>query len=504
MSLALSETATPHYTLPKVVAVFLAKFDSKKGYEITWSKSATNINLQGLETKVLPSGVHLFDATTVYLTHKEAEATYYGLARFRKADLNAPGESNRDLVKMYSLGILTEPVAAKMWKPNEFVSLGWEHVTELDEALASFVKSDAIDSIEAVYKSLVDHGLQSLPVPKQSSSSSSHPLVQLPQVLSAVGPLIFPLFKQALLRKRVLIVNHLSQGLDSKNAIDPSLCGALTFVVALISVVPRDVHVEAPDSVLCSSPIYAVGLPDIDSDILTNTPGYIAFTSDEVMKYQQDLFDVLVTMPRADCAHCEVSEGSRSLKATFNDYTKFLRVKSFPSETIADDASSINTSNSLLSALRHGYTEDAADVPYQPQWWLKDATFPMSWLESIWLAFAWFASAGTTTRKASCELQDPTADDRSQFAHLAAIVTVFHKLAKKWFYIVDEIVAEAVDDANGHGKVTLELTNQDIVDMELDPYSQDDLDFVRQFVLLYWSSVVEEVDIGLTIHGFCC
>ena len=78
----------------------------------------------------------------------------------------------------------------------------------------------------------------------------------------------------------------------------------------------------------------------------------------------------------------------------------------------------------------------------------------------------------------------------------------FHRLTKKWFYVVEEIVAEAVEE-QGEG-ATLRLTHQDVVDMELDPYAEQDVSFIEEFVLLYWGSVVDAVEIGIGFENICC
>lgn len=68
----------------------------------------------------------------------------------------------------------------------------------------------------------------------------------------------------------------------------------------------------------------------------------------------------------------------------------------------------------------------------------------------------------------------------------------------------DDMNASLISSLTSNNKINIELTYQDLVDMELDPYSYQDLDFVRDFVLLYWGSVVDNVEIGIGFNGVCC
>ena len=61
----------------------------------------------------------------------------------------------------------------------------------------------------------------------------------------------------------------------------------------------------------------------------------------------------------------------------------------------------------------------------------------------------------------------------------------------------------STDDQPLTRRICLELTYQDVVEMELDPYSNADLEFLKQFVLLYWE-VVDSVEIGMGLNSICC
>lgn len=556
-------TASP----PKALAVFLAKFDKSEGYKLEWQKSTGDILLSGLEYKALPSGVHQYEANTIYFTHSVNETPHYGLARFRSLDLNLSASNDRDLMKLYSLGVVMEHPQSD-WKPHAFANVGWEYRDAIDDALVAFLNSEDRLVLSGLFTKLLRSG-DSLAVPNNASAGSSlsfpllnHPLFYLPVAFSAAGPLLFPLYKAALLRKRILIVNHTSQLgplLHEGTNRDFAAAASLVYLLSVISIIPNEIKKSvAPND--CSVPLYTVGLNDVDAEPnpLSDASGFVACTGDEILKYQELLYDYTVTMPASDTDASHLyssSDLSTPIKATFNDYIKFLRAFNTlpesplpPSNTAShDDASSIRTSTSFLSRMNFGVTDDAV-VLQEPLWWKNEATSPMSWSEYIWLAFAWFASAGTTSRSATeqCRVMDGDGNDgheengdendgdddamgknrmgklKSDLEELVKVVTNFHSLTKKWFYFIQEIVDEVQEELkerdHDHGhqdtgqedallgrKVSLELTHSDMVDMELDPYSAQDIEFVKEFVLLYWGDVVEDVDVGIGIGiGFCC
>lgn len=577
---------------PTPAAAFLVHFDMRQGYRLVWSRG--DLDLSGIEYKALPSGIHAHTATTVYLTHESKGRLYYGLARFRQLNGNKSGATDRSLVKMYAVGILSEPISGPHWKPAEFASGGWEHVRSLDVLLQALLKDEKPEHMEQLWASLTerkdantdihsenihsenldtkkakrDHETAK-DVSKDQSSllgldgldtlahPTDHPLAQLPAALALVGPLIFPIFKRSLLRQSVLVfvgeaergneaakdednererendresenenenegertngeINVSDNDQESESRRDyakdgsassssfllattsHSLASALVYLISLLSVVPSDVRFEPRDDshLLFSQPLYSVGLHDLDTGLFGHHKGYVACTADDILRQQRQLYDLAVVLPATSAESCNAyTSKNEPVRATFNDYAKFCRVFRQLPEKPGDDVS-IRTATSQTERL-------------EPTWWLHNATLPMSWREYVWLAFAWFASAGSTSREETdnmaWETQQETDDHQYRqqwFRQLAHVVGGFHRLTKKWFYVVEEIVAEAVEE-QGEG-ATLRLTHQDVVDMELDPYAEQDVSFIEEFVLLYWGSVVDAVEIGIGFENICC
>lgn len=556
--------------LPQVAACFLVNFDTTQGYRLAWSRADNNLDLTGVDYKGLPSGLHESENDTIFILHKQNSTLYYGVCKFFQnlADFDASDHVDRGDVKMYALGVLCTPSAlgARRGRASQFANNGWEFIDLLDSTLRQWVtREDVHDfgAFDALYEQLV---ATAAPVAKRVVEN--HPLSSLPLFLRTLGPLCFCLYKQALLRKRILF---LQQHHDSVTNFD---LGAFTYVLSLISIVPEDLNLPrltnqraaAAADKNSSVPLYSVGLQDLERGQL-GAAGTVCSSNDSILMYQRNVCDYVVLLPGGDIevprivasASLTLGPGSslaEGLRATLKDYYKFKIVyKSYFNRTHhcqgrslaqhhylgshADDASSIRTKSSTFSSFGSHFIKlqtlaDLNEQGMEPHWWLDSATTAISWREFVWSAFSWFASAGTVSEApvegasvgfnsaalASTPSEDPlqkgtgALDDtlRHKFVEMVNIVGNFHNLTKKWFYLINEIVLEELEyerDTNASAaaaaaKIKVQLTYQDVADMELDPYSHEDLQFVKEFVLLYWGDSVSAVDIGLGLSGICC
>lgn len=545
------------YALPTVAAVFLTKFDIKQGYKLVWSRTNNDkLDLTGLDYKSFPSGIHEYDSNTVLISHKTLGKTYYGFCRFKQINSNDSDEMDRNKIKMYSLGVLIEPQEAhkpnKSWKPNEFLLVGWEYINTVDDFLKEYLlvkgigndNGEDVGKLDQLYGNLTNSSLSPNSIKSKSLNLENHLLYQLPKLFNILGPLVFPIYKLSLLRKNLVIFNNINQ---LNKSVDFFANGSFTYLISLLSIIPQDINTvtNQEKNNYYGQPLYQIGLNDVES--INKDLHFIASTNDEILKYQRDLYDYGISIEVSNTSLFDAS--NQTLKSTLKDYQKFKKIyskiKNLPiNSNVSDDVMSISTSNSVFSNIKFGYPfiADSEGSNGEPEWWLNSATSPISWREYIWSAFSWFASAGsssspTTANATSCRLNE---DDLNQSDEIVAkknlimlvnIVGYFHKLTKKWFYLINEIIleeleerkpsvhaatpSEVIDNENdlnesllssltSDTKINIELTYQDITEMELDPYSEQDLDFVRQFVLTYWGSIVNEVDIGIGFQGICC
>ncbi|KAG7661570.1 uncharacterized protein J8A68_004939 [[Candida] subhashii] len=549
------------YTPSNVIALFLTEFDVKSGYKLIWTKSTIpSFDFSGLDYKVLPSGIHEYNQSTVLISHKFDNQLYYGLSRFRQYIIGDDSD-DRNNVKMYSLGLLCDPGSSGSggssgrWKPNEFINNGWEFVDVLDRKLLKYIqgmKYNEVDIFEKLFDELTNsNNLLNVPGSSGIPNVNNHLLTKLPQLFKTLGPLVFVLYKQSLLRRKILFFNqhHIfkdNQDLLPDDEYDSLLnVSAFCYLISLLSIIPKDIETVANTNTLTySQPIYNIGLHDLSDNELLTQQATIATTNDDILK-NHNIYDIGVMIddkvsifPQQHSNDIE----QYKIRATTRDYHKFkliyqdlpLTNKKFKftnhTNISTDDLNSITTTNSSTIRDFGDSLLVKPDHPMgEPTWWKTDAIEPISWRESIWSAFSWFATAGyqtdeslsgTTTATAGDKLslidEDPrhTSLDKVDLLDLINIVGYFHKLTKKWFYLINEIVLEVLEEQVPQGEtieentlltsVGIELTYQDIVDMELDPYSQQDLDFVKEFVLLYWGAIVDEVEIGIGLNSICC
>lgn len=499
------------YQSSTIIGVFLAEFDVKSGYKLVWSKSVIpEFDFDGLDYKAFPSGIHEFNNSTVLISHCFQDKIYYGLSKFYQYIIG-DDSSDRSNVKMYALGVLCD-LKPNPWKPNEFIRNGWEYVDLLNEKLVQFVHLQQYDNFKPI-ESVLD-GMDGLS--PTGPNINNHLLTKLPEMFRTLGPLVFVLYKQSLLRKNILIFNQHTKAHDDQDLLPNGedhlfSISSYCYLLSLLSIIPQDIELISKTSAATySQPVYHIGLNDLTGHLM-KVKGYIGSTNDEILK-DNPVYDVGVVIDEKASVFRFPSE---TLKATNKDYRKFqLIYQDLPAKKInISNHSNISTDdlNSLRTESVRNYNElDLRNDIIEPSWWKEEAIEPVSWIESIWSAFSWFATAGQQLE--TLPVTNPPirhVQTEADLLDLIHIVGYFHKLTTKWFYIINEMVLEVLDDQviteeqPLTERITIKLTYQDILEMELDPYSKEDLEFIKEFILLYWE-VVDDVEIGVGFTNICC
>lgn len=534
---------------PQVVGLFLVKFDMRTGYEMVWSKlkNGYEVDLSGIEYKVLPSGIHEFREDMILFTHMHDKKIYYGVSKFRQItielenpfdDSNAVEEHvqqiDRSNIYMYSLGCLCAPLAETDWIPDTYISNGFEYIAGLDEYLVEFLNNPDMNNYDKLQQIDVDD----LPINK-----FHNPIVNLLKFFNYFGPLVFTLYKLCLTRPRIIIFN---QGKDNNFLVE-----TFNYILSILSLIPQKLKINHQNTrshlgkdLDFIQPLYNISLNDLESPLL-KLSSFIATTNDDILMYQP-IYDYAIILNHSNpCpiirSFKDINAHNHPLKSTYNDYTKFKIVyqqlidksDNVPHNKSVDNLS-INTSNSFLSNFKFfgsNLGASTAVIKYEPNWWLKDSTYPISWTQYIWSAFSWFASAGQYSdldqqsspsgptngphynnsnggnsksgsssnllavprpqSRNSGQLQESNSEDYFQYVE---IIGYFHKLTKKWVYLVNEILLEQNSNK-------IELTYQDLIDLELDPYNKDDHAFLTQFIHTFWD--IESVQISSGLNFFC-
>lgn len=231
-----SQGALPE--LPPISALFLIDFDVKAGYTIVWKEAIPGLELEGLvEYKSLPSGLHTVSDDLIYFVHEEGHA---GLSAF----INAPTDDEEARhARMIAVGVLVplsygrlgkawrhaeglKDMAARLASDREQTQLlqeywdkcgardsgrQFDHIAISDSPLASPALSFAKIRPnqwggEHARNRSVSEGAALMPPGHRLSPF--HPAWSLAKLLDTFGPLIFPIHRAALLRKRILISAH--------------------------------------------------------------------------------------------------------------------------------------------------------------------------------------------------------------------------------------------------------------------------------------------------------
>lgn len=458
--------------LPPISALFLIDFDVKAGYTIIWKEAVPGLELEGVvEYKSLPSGLHTVPDDLIYFVHEDG---YAGLSAF----INAPTDEEESRhARMIAVGVLVplsygrlgrawrhaqglKDMAVKLAadrKQTQMLVEYWEKcgtrdtsgqapapITDspLNSPALSFVKRPSPKADGHARNRSASEGAALLPPGHRLSPF--HPAWSLNRLLDTFGPLIFPIQRAALLRKRILISTH------------APVHEACNFVydISILANIPHSVSdildPSAPTQRL--RPLFTIGVHDIPfllADGATKWPdpapeqqpgilggdsgsGWIACTTDSILAMKEDLWDVLITMPPSHAVNAKEkvwptveSRKGAALKATQRDLRRFrtlkvgLRRLAATSTAIEEDdqgpssnteprrpstlsnrrsrmsMSSIKTTNFLPDGEDAHVLADASDKIVEP----------MTWAALAYSGFMWWASAGEQRRSDEAEEQ---------------------------------------------------------------------------------------------------
>ncbi|KAF2231433.1 hypothetical protein EV356DRAFT_525951 [Viridothelium virens] len=466
--------------LPPLAAAFLILFDLKVGYSIAWKRSLSDIELDGaVEYKSLPSGLHNVKEDLIYFTHGD----YAGISAF-VSGVAAESERNARLV---AVGILVPLSSGRLGQ-------SWLHTHHLQD-LAARIAKDTTDTnpLEDYWNkyrsdgtpSGVDTRRESLGptafsngspshrrsrafstaaglLPAEQSLHPSHPARSMLRFLDTFGPLSFPLYRAALLRKRILIIA------------EPPVRESCNFVydLSIISTIPSsaadilisDSHIKDPP--LRFRALFSVGIHDIPQLSATATPpaqqqGWVACSTDEVLAMKTQLYDLVVELPPG-YASTSKTEGrpkrwpkittstQNPLKATQRDLRRYSTLRqdlhaltnpSIPtpnrsprtprktpdrdpdpsSSGAADSGDATTDTDPLLSSQSNDSAtpqpeddstnnDDNQDADPSP------ITEPKTWSALAYSSFLWWASAGERDPASPSDQDDEEAADRALFS----------------------------------------------------------------------------------------
>ncbi|KAJ5746985.1 uncharacterized protein N7511_008681 [Penicillium nucicola] len=409
----------PMESPPGIAALFVISFDIRTGYVVSWKRTAPGVEVEGVvEYKSLPSGLHNVTEDLVYFVHEQ----YAGVSAF----LNYPATEAERNAKMFAIGVLVPLSTGRLGK-------SWRHAPKLKELTQKYAAnmedmqpmSDYWESyrIGGPDSSAPDSPMDS-PLslrfrpgerpddPNRTRAFSDamvletlrpaltpdHPASSLPGLMDSFGPLVFPLYRAALLRKRILFMGEAPVHTPCNYVYDLSLLASLPN--SLLQFLPSD---RIPP--LRPRPLFNIGIHDIPylssldpsrSTLDPETdPSWIACSTDTVLTMKPDLFDVLITLPAPYTQHAS--------ERTFPKISLVHTTGPKPNQTQHIPLKATQRDARRFSMLRRGLrqfsnrptTPDSdpdsdTDSTYSP----STVVEPLSWTRLAYTSFIWWASAG--------------------------------------------------------------------------------------------------------------
>lgn len=345
-----------------------------------------------------------------------------------------------------------------------------------------------------------------------------HPAQSISDLLNVFGPLLFPIYRLTLLRKRILILGN------------PPVQQSCNFVyiLSILSGIPQELaEFVQPDQ---STPLrihtlFSVGIHDIPmlSDSTENC-SWLACTTDDILGEKKSLYDILVTLPDSTFASRETSHRPTlrtsdgvSIKATQRDLRRYRllraeldRIQSL-STRYRDDLDEEANPGDLLPLMRASTTNLLQEVKHsEPN--ESDVVEPVSWTAMAYNGFMWWASAGEmeaweneevrTDRQLLedlSQLEDVlprpgergVADGASLKPNSEVVATImtayFHRLTAQMVQPLADLVEDADDDTEeGIADSAITINGDDVRAMGLDSWSAGDLDFAKNMLELYF------------------
>ncbi|KAI1473508.1 hypothetical protein F4774DRAFT_404221 [Daldinia eschscholtzii] len=432
--------------LPPISALFLIDFDVKAGYTISWKAARPGVELEGVvEYKSLPSGLHTVSEDLIYFVHDG----FAGLSAF----VNAPVEDSEVRnARMLAVGILV---------PLSYGRLGraWRHAEGLKTMASTLAtnnkdikvleeywqKHQAREESVAPVESVESPSITFQPPPKQPQGhvrnrsasdgaallppghrlSAYHPAWSLTKLLDTFGPLIFPIYRAALLRKRILISCH---------APVQEACN-FVYDISILSNIPQPtfdlLSPGSPPHRL--RPLFSIGVHDIPFLVEDSKPrrsngehldggdqeagtGWVACTTDSILAKKDKLWDVLVTLPPPHSSNAKrrvwpkiEGPGGIPIRASQRDLRRFRSLKAglarlVPQSSPVSASSSPPTTTTTTTPPRDASnTTSTTNDPFLDEAEEKEVVEPLSWTALAYNGFMWWASAGEQARTERAE-----------------------------------------------------------------------------------------------------
>ncbi|KAI5274621.1 hypothetical protein E4T47_02352 [Aureobasidium subglaciale] len=507
---------------------------------ITLLKLTLLVKLDGVvEYKSLPSGLHNCESDLVYFVHEQ----YAGISAFA----NRPAHESERNAHFAAVGVLV---------PLTYGRLGrsWLHARQLRHLVGDIVDHDdsslhvleeywdqnrvpSIDGQEAEHgepssqrkrRALSDAaGLH----PSNPTLSHDHPAMSLARHLDTFGPLVFPLQRATLLKKRILIMSPAPVH-DACN---------LVYNLSVLSNIPPLAADAArhKEALYPLRPLFNVGIRDIDylSQLAAKSKphmSWIACSTDDILGTKSSLYDVLVELPNHQSPDVKQwprirTSTGEDVKATQRDLRRYYTLKrelnkvQHPRPTAyhdTEDESPEADNDSDSAPLNPSKPEALNELDQYVQLEGESSLVePSSWASIAYTSFLWWASAGekdallddeacqdarllddlplqiTSKHDSSSGRKHPSTYDKAEGVDLSSqsvavtLIAYAHRITTMVMETLAEIIeaADAESEHGGESTITITIHSEDMRRMGLDEWSHSDGDFVKEMAALYFA-----------------
>ncbi|QLQ80177.1 hypothetical protein HG537_0D01780 [Torulaspora globosa] len=491
-----------------ISCMFLSNFEMKKGnitvWSRKWSEKDCQIDLENVEFKALPSGIHeVSDDVINFVLPREAttDEYYQGVAYYQQNGQEMAEKSeqlDRNSVKMYALGVIVDPKYKKSgvsngsfdeWKSRQFTTAN-DYVDDLQDLLTRWLARKQYDNFTLFEEyfdcnSLAnDSGELARDIVSNDANLVSEParrpqmLEYLPFWIRKLGPLVFPLWKSCLLGERILILNPQGGSFE--------LCNALNYCLSIISLIPRALQVNRHEEYeYFVKPLFTIGISDIDSmisdtrQVQTNVKvsGFIACTSDEIITTKIELYDKVLKVSKEATSQDQddvaiYSNTGLQVKATPHD---FESLRLFYENFLYEELSSTAKVRCLSMVEPKTWTQCLIDGFYR---WSTAGYVKPSYQERVHYT--------------------STSSEDNEVEMISSIVGYFHDRTS---ILLNKL--KAIIEASEHqgSDEIVSIHPMALGDMDLDCFSMQDRDFV---IALSWRLFQKEVRITEDYYEAIC
>lgn len=524
----------------------------RASYTIAWKRGLPEIDLDGVEYKSLPSGLHAVKEDLVYFIH----GAHAGISVFVQDEADAK-HRNANFAAVGALVPLSYGQLGRSWAhAEELRSLAREVVKNTSDTRAlelfwqqhrAHQASGRSSTSAGATRDASSTGLESKKRKRALSDAtlagfnaeepwpSDHPALHVPSILDMFGPLLFPLHRAALSRKRVLLLGSPSVQSNANTV----------YIASVLSSIPRGLGESLPaeaEPLFRSLPLFSVGIHDIPS--LTSqddSNGWVACTTDDILGEKKDLYDLLVKLPSSQPEAHKVwpklkkSDG-KILKASQRDLRRWTllrrelrRLRRQMVGTYSDDSASeaLDDSDERPLLRRSKSSTELYENTGLQERDEAEATEPPTWTSLAYKGFMWWASAGEASAwendetKADEELLfdmpdvggifpeattsgKTDAERELEYSRAAAtmVVAYFRRVTEVLLRTMSAIVEEADDDTEeGIQEEEIQINGEDVRAMGLDNWSEVDKGFVRDMLKVWFDRDATVTDQGVRVCG---